>query len=155
MTGSAVVFLWPHGLQPVGLLCPLNFPGSNAAVWCHFLLQGIFPTQGSNPCHLHFLHQEADSSPLAPPGKAHCFTYRYKNCGLLTTGFSGGTGKESACQCRRHKRRSSIPGSGRCPRGANGNPFQHCCLENTMDRGVWWATVHGVAKSWTQLSTHA
>ena len=33
-----------------------------------------------------------------------------------------------------------------------GNPLQYSCLENPMDRGAWWATVHGVAKSWTQLS---
>ena len=36
-----------------------------------------------------------------------------------------------------------IPGSGRCPGGANGNPLQYSCLENPMDRGAWWATVHG------------
>ena len=45
----------------------------------------------------------------------------------------------------------SIPGSGRSP-GGNGNPLQYSCLENPMDRGVWWAVVHGVAKSRTQLS---
>ena len=43
----------------------------------------------------------------------------------------------------------SIPGSGRFPRGGNGNPLQQSCLENPMDRGAWWATVHGVAKSQT------
>ena len=47
-----------------------------------------------------------------------------------------------------------IPGSGRSPGEGNDNPLQHSCLENSMDRGAWWATVHGVAKSWTQLSTH-
>ena len=36
-----------------------------------------------------------------------------------------------------------IPGSGRSPRGGNGKPLQYSCLENSMDRGVWWATVHG------------
>ena len=36
----------------------------------------------------------------------------------------------------------------------NGNPFQYSCLANPMDRGAWWATVHEVAKSWTQLSAH-
>ena len=47
----------------------------------------------------------------------------------------------------------SIPGLGRSPRGENGNPLQYSCLENPMDRGVWWATVHGVTKkNWTQLS---
>ena len=46
----------------------------------------------------------------------------------------------------------SIPESGRCPRIENGNPLQYSCLENPMDRRVWWATVHGVAKSRTGLS---
>ena len=41
---------------------------------------------------------------------------------------------------------SSIPGSGRSPEGGNGNPLQYSCLENPLDRGAWWATVHGVAK---------
>ena len=44
-----------------------------------------------------------------------------------------------------------IPGLGRSPGKGNGNPLQYSCLENPMDRGVWWASVHGVAKSWTQL----
>ena len=42
-----------------------------------------------------------------------------------------------------------IPGLGRSPGEGNGNPLQYSCLENLMDRGAWWATVHGVAKSWT------
>jgi len=46
----------------------------------------------------------------------------------------------------------SVPGLGRSPGEGNGNPLQYTCLENPMDRGVWWATVHGVAKSWTQQS---
>ena len=45
-----------------------------------------------------------------------------------------------------------IPGSGRSPRVRNGNPLQYCCLENSLNRGAWWATVHGVAKSQTRLS---
>ena len=45
----------------------------------------------------------------------------------------------------------SIPGSGRSPEGGCGNPLQYSCLENPMDRGDWWARVHRVAKSWTQL----
>ena len=47
---------------------------------------------------------------------------------------------------------ASIPGSGRSPGEGNSNPFQYSCLGNPMDSGVWWATVHGVAKSWTRLS---
>ena len=52
----------------------------------------------------------------------------------------------------------SIPGLGRSLRGGYGNPLQYSCLENPMDRGAWWATIHGVARSQTQLkwlSTHA
>ena len=45
-----------------------------------------------------------------------------------------------------------IPGLGRFPGGGNGNSFQYSCLENPMDRGAGQATVHGVTKSWTQLS---
>ena len=40
-----------------------------------------------------------------------------------------------------------IPGSGRSPREGKGNPLQNSCLENLLDRGAWWATVHGVAES--------
>ena len=47
---------------------------------------------------------------------------------------------------------SSVPGLGRSPGEGNGNLLQYSCLENPMDRGAWQATVHGVAKSWTQLS---
>ena len=57
--------LQPHGLQPTRLLCP----GKKTGVGCHFLLQGIFSTQGSNPCLLHLLHCQVDSLPLVPPGK--------------------------------------------------------------------------------------
>ena len=48
-----------------------------------------------------------------------------------------------------------ISGLGRSPGGGDGNPLQDSCLENSMDRGAWWATVHGVTKSQTQLSTRA
>ena len=63
---------------------------------------------------------------------------------LQHQGFPGGLhGKESACQAGEL---GSIPGSGRCPGEGNGNPLQYSCLENPMDRGAWWATVHGVSK---------
>ena len=55
-------------------------------------------------------------------------------------------GKVSACNARDP---SSIPGSGRSPGEGNGNSPQWSCLENSMDGGAWWATVHGVAKSRT------
>ena len=46
----------------------------------------------------------------------------------------------------------SIPGTGRSPKGGHDTLLQYSCLENPMDKGAWWATVHRVAKSWTWLS---
>ena len=59
------------------------------------------------------------------------------------------SGKESACQAENV---GSVPGLGRCPGEGIDNPHQYACLENPKDRGALWATVHGVTKSWTQLS---
>ena len=56
------------------------------------------------------------------------------------------SGKESACNAGDP---GSTPGLGRSPGEGNGNPLQYSCLENSMDRGAWWATVHAVAKSQT------
>ena len=58
----------------------------------------------------------------------------------------GSDGKESACNARDIEDAGLIPGLGRCPGEGNGNPLQYCCLGNPMDRGAWWAIVHGVAK---------
>ena len=61
--------------------------------------------------------------------------------------FPGGSkGKESACNAGDQ---GSMSGSGRSPGEGNGNLLQYSCLENSMDRGAWWATVLGVTKSWT------
>ena len=65
-------------------------------------------------------------------------------------GFPGGSEvKASACNVGDL---GSIPGLGRSPGEGNGNPLQYSCLDNPMDGGAWWATVHGIAKSWTRLS---
>ena len=58
--------LWPCGLYPSRLRCPWDSPGKDTGVGCHFLLQGIFLTQGSNPCLLCLLHWQVGSLPLAP-----------------------------------------------------------------------------------------
>ena len=64
-------------------------------------------------------------------------------------GFPGGSdSKAPVCSAGDP---DSFPGLGRSPGEGNGSPLQYSCLENPMDRGAWWATVHGVAKSWTQL----
>ena len=74
---------------------------------------------------------------------------------ILYMGFPGGSEvKVSACNAGDV---GSIPGSGRSPGEGNVSPLQYSCLENPMDGGAWWATVHGVAKSRTRLSdfTHS
>ena len=64
--------------------------------------------------------------------------------------FSGGSDdKESACSVGDL---GSVPGLGRSSGEGNGYSFQYSCLENSMNRGAWWATVPGIAKGWTQLS---
>ena len=64
-------------------------------------------------------------------------------------GFHGGSEvKVTACNAGDL---GSIPGSGRSPREGNGNPLQCSCLGNPLDRGVWWAAVHWVAKGQIQL----
>ena len=65
-------------------------------------------------------------------------------------GFPGSSaGKDSACNAGDP---ASIPGLGRSPGEERGNSLQYSCLENPVDRGAWWATVHWVEKSWTRLS---
>ena len=69
---------------------------------------------------------------------------------LLTTSFSRGLdGKEYACNAGGP---GSIPGLGRSPGEGHGYPFQNSCLENSMDRGAWWATVQRIAMNQTWLS---
>ena len=67
------------------------------------------------------------------------------------------SGEESACSAGDAGDVGSITGSGRSPGGGHSNPLQDSCRESPIDRGAWWATVCGVAKSWTWLkglSTH-
>ena len=74
-------------------------------------------------------------------------------------GFPDGTsGEEPSWQCRRCKRQGFDPWVGKIPRGRNSNPLLYSCLDNLVDRGAWWTTVHKVVKSRTQLkqlSMHA
>ena len=64
-------------------------------------------------------------------------------------GPGGSAGKEYTCNVGDL---GSIPGLGRSPGEQHGNPLQYSCLENSMDGGAWWATVHGVSKGQTRLS---
>ena len=67
---------------------------------------------------------------------------------------SGTSGKESPINARDTRDAASIPESGRSPGGGNGSQLQYPCLENSMDRGAWQATAHGVSKSQLRLSAH-
>ena len=116
---SRVWLLWPHGLQPIRLLRPWDFPGKSTGVGCHCLLRSwgystvkIFHQQLGNIC-------EGKGFPCSS------------------------VGKESACNAGDA---GSIPGSGRSPGEGNGNPFQYSCLENPMNRGAWQVTIHGVTR---------
>ena len=76
-----------------------------------------------------------------------CQKYQHMYSGIL--GFPDGShSKESACNAGDP---GSTSGLGRCPGEGSGNPLQHSCLENPMDTGAWWTTVHGVS-NWTRLS---
>ena len=78
----------------------------------------------------------------------NCYHNKVSLC--ITLGFPGGSdGEESACSV---EEQCLIPELGRSPGGGHGNALQCSCRRIPMDRGSWWATVHGVAKSWTQLS---
>ena len=139
-----------HRWQPTRLPHPWDSPGKNTGVGCHFLLQCM---------KVKSEREVAQSSPtLATP-----WTAGYQ--APLSTGFfrqeywSGvlasyifpctSVSKESSCSAGDP---GLIPGSGRSPGEGYGKPLQYPCLENPMDRGAWWAAVHGVAKSRARLS---
>ena len=87
------------------------------------------------------------------PRHAHFFNFYF----ILEYGWFSGlppwlSSKESTCKVEDV---GSIPGLERSPGGGRGNPLQYSCLENPMDRGAWWATVHGVTKSRTCLKQWA
>ena len=89
-----------------------------------------------------------DSMSLVPKGK---YKNGHKNlCPYLAPGFPGGSDDKECTYCAGDL--GSIPGSGRSPGEGKGYPLYYSYLENSMDRGARWATVHGVAKSQTQLN---
>ena len=79
-------------------------------------------------------------------GDFHWRSFMLRNWWVFPVGSDG---KESTCNVGDP---GSIPGLGRSPGEGNDNPLHSCCLENSMDRGTWWATVQGDVESWTQLS---
>ena len=112
------------------LLCPRDVPDKNTGVGCHFLLQGIFQTQGSNPSLLHYRQILYCWATKEAPWISYKYTY-------ISFFFGGGFPSPLG--------RSGI---------GNSNPLQYSCLENSMDKGAWQAPVHGATKNRTQLCTH-
>ena len=85
----------------------------------------------------------------------YCIFYGFGQKCTDTWSFPGGTVvKNLSANAEEAGDLGSIPESGKSPQAGNSNALQYSCLENSMDRGAWWATVHGVAKSQTQLGTH-
>ena len=139
-----------HSVHPVSTVCdpmdcPWNSPGQNTGVGSWFLLQGIFTTQGSNPGLLlgrQILYQ------LSYPGGQYInytsikSSYAFNGFYLLTRWCSG---KELTCQC------GFDPWVGKIPWRRVWQPTPVFLPEKPMDRGVWRATAHRLAKSRTRL----
>ena len=103
--------------------------------------------------------RKASSSVLGGCFSIKIFPRLFADFCVIGWGFPGGNnGKELTCQCRRCKRHRFDPWVRKIPWRRAWQPLQYSCLENPMDTGAWWATVHGVAKSQTRLkqfSIHA
>ena len=139
------LFLWPHGLYS-----PWNSLNQNTAVG------NPSPRVRPNPViEPRSPILRVDSLPVEPQGKSDSVQFDFLCIYVLIymhVCFRGGaSGKETACQCRKHKRCRFYPWVGKIPWEGNGNPLQYSCLEDPMNRGAWWAIVHRVTKSWTRL----
>ena len=136
-----VAQLCPTLCNPMNrLLCLWASPGKNTGEGCHFLLQGIFPTQGSNPG---LPHCRQTLHPLSHQG-IYIYRERASQVVLVVKNLPANAGDARDV--------SLILESGRSAEVGNGNPLQYSCPENCMDRGAWRAIVHGVAKGQTRLS---
>ena len=153
-------FIGTAGMAPIHLLLPIPIATALVSFILLFvqysvsinflpdLLQNlIFPKWIRFRQTVHCLMVETATKQL--PQCERCYNRdRYKPSGLPRWH----SGKESTCQCRRCK---FDPWVGKIPVVGNGHPLQYSCMENPMNRGIWQATVHGVAKSRTQLSDWA
>ena len=168
-------------LGPLGLYSPWNSPGQNTGVRSLSLLQGIFPTQGSNPGLPHYRWIRYQLSHRRSPRILEWVAYPFSRessqprnrtwvsciAGRFFTKWAireenqskvqeigGGfpDGSDSKESAHNMGDPGSIPRSGRSLGEGNGYPIQYSCLKNSMDRGAPRARVYGVTKSQIQLS---
>ena len=133
---------------------------------CYALLQGIFPTQGSNPGLLHCRWILYHLSHQGIPYKSYIYTIlqsircamrrQWQPIPVLLPGNSHGWRSLVGCSpwCREESdmtERHHFLFSLSCTGAENGNPLQCSCLEKSRDGGAWWAAIYGVAQSWTRL----
>ena len=138
------------GLWSTRLLCPWDSPGKNTGVGSHSHVQRICPTQGSNP---RVLHWQTYSLPLSHLGSPHSLCLPHVITHYCESIDFNTCNKWGSLVAQTVKNLPAVKETWvRSPGKGNGYPFQYSCLENPMDRGVWQAIVHGVAKSQMQLS---
>ena len=137
-------------LRPHRLHSPWNSPGQNTGVGSRSLLQRIFPTPGSGLPHCGWILYQLSHQGSQVLGFFPCAVFTIVSAKCSPHGPPSGSAVQNPpANAADAGDADWIPGLGRPPREGNGNPFQYSCLENSMDRGAWRATVHGVAKSWT------
>ena len=139
------------------ILCPWDSPGKNTRVRSHSLLQGNLPNSGIEPGSPAL---QADTLPFEPWEKTlttkWSIFFFFFNPGIIAMDFPGGmVVKTTPTNAGKARLTGSIPGWGTSPAVGKGNPFYDSCLENSQERGAWWATVHWVTKNQTWLHTHA
>ena len=127
----------PMDYSPSGFSVYGDSPDKNIGVGCHVLLQGIFPTQGSNLYLLHLQHWQAGSLLLAPAGMLE-ITWLHIYQHLSSCSLVAQLVRNPACNAGDL---GFIPGLGRSPGEGKGYPLQYSGLENSMD-----CRVHGAAK---------
>ena len=126
----------PHRRQPTRLPCPRDSPGKNTGVGCHFLLQ-CMKVKSEREVAQSCLTLSDPMNCSLPGSSVHgIFQARVLEWGAIA--FSGSAGDMG-----------SISELERSPGEGNGNPLQYSCLDNPLNRGVWQATVHRIAKNRT------
>ena len=173
--------MWPYGQQPTRLLCQRDSLGKNTGVGCHFLLQvcscsGAYMPERGVIILSQWLYKYGPWTRITwelvrkahsrtPPQtylnglncvllKFTCWSPNSSACRMwlyLEMGFPGGASGKEPPSAGDVRDAGSIPGLGRSPGGGHGSLLQYSCLENPMDRGAWWATVHEVTKNQTRL----